>query len=290
MWSVNVIAQTTNIPDPLFEQPLINLNIDSDGVINGQVLTSDISSVINLNLNGYTINDITGIEDFESLKFLDLTYCELGFLNGTFGTLDLTSNSNLETLIMIGENDGIFHLIDVLDLSNNLFISNIDTSGNWFLKEINLQTGSTDVSNLNINIDIDLGFNEAQGNLQNDDGPVCIRVTDPVAATAGTGVYSTWTISAQDNPYFFSDTCNLSYVSLNIPQISVYPNPVRDKLFYDTKSQVENVLIYDNLGRKIEINVDINSKYINLSALNRGIYILKILTDKGVVQEKIIKS
>ncbi len=290
MSSINVFAQTTNIPDPLFEQPLIDLNIDSDGVVNGQVLTSDISSVINLNLNGYTINDITGIEDFESLKFLDLTYCELGFLNGTFGTLDLTSNSNLETLIMIGENDGIFHLIDILDLSNNLMISNINTSGNWFLKEINLQTGATDVSNLNINIDIDLGFNEVQGNLQNDDGPVCIRVTDPVAATAGTGVYSTWTISAQENPYFFSDTCNLANISFDKPQITVYPNPVSDKLFFDTKSQVENVLIYDNLGRKIEIDVDLKSDHINLFTLDRGIYILKIMTANGVVQKKIIKS
>jgi hypothetical protein len=32
------IAQTTAIPDAAFEQALIDLGIDSDGVINGQVL------------------------------------------------------------------------------------------------------------------------------------------------------------------------------------------------------------------------------------------------------------
>ena len=39
------LAQTTSIPDANFEQYLIQANIDSDGVINGEVLTSDISEI-----------------------------------------------------------------------------------------------------------------------------------------------------------------------------------------------------------------------------------------------------
>jgi len=38
----NTTAQITLIPDPKFEQFLIDEGIDSDSVINGQVLTSDI--------------------------------------------------------------------------------------------------------------------------------------------------------------------------------------------------------------------------------------------------------
>ncbi|SEI00636.1 hypothetical protein SAMN02927937_02688, partial [Paenimyroides aquimaris] len=34
-------AQVTLIPDATFEQLLVNMNIDSDGIINGQILTSD---------------------------------------------------------------------------------------------------------------------------------------------------------------------------------------------------------------------------------------------------------
>jgi hypothetical protein len=46
---VNItLAQTTAIPDQNFEQALIDMNIDIDGVINGQVLTSDIDDVIEL--------------------------------------------------------------------------------------------------------------------------------------------------------------------------------------------------------------------------------------------------
>ena len=40
-------AQTTNIPDANFEQALIDLGIDTDG-LNGQVLTSDINTLTDL--------------------------------------------------------------------------------------------------------------------------------------------------------------------------------------------------------------------------------------------------
>ena len=38
-------AQITLIPDPYFEVKLISLGIDSDGVINGQILSSDAAAV-----------------------------------------------------------------------------------------------------------------------------------------------------------------------------------------------------------------------------------------------------
>jgi hypothetical protein len=44
-------AQTTNIPDENFEQALIDLNIDSDTNINGQVLTPDIENLTELDFS-----------------------------------------------------------------------------------------------------------------------------------------------------------------------------------------------------------------------------------------------
>jgi len=43
-------AQITLIPDPKFEQFLIDKDIDSDGVINGQILTSDALVVTKLDI------------------------------------------------------------------------------------------------------------------------------------------------------------------------------------------------------------------------------------------------
>ena len=66
------IAQITSIPDANFEKVLIQLGIDSDKTLNGQVLTSDISEVLILDVSSKEISDLTGIEDFDSLKEL---YC-----------------------------------------------------------------------------------------------------------------------------------------------------------------------------------------------------------------------
>ena len=45
-------AQYTAIPDVYFEQHLIDLNIDTEGIIDGQVLTIDINSITLLTMNG----------------------------------------------------------------------------------------------------------------------------------------------------------------------------------------------------------------------------------------------
>ena len=57
-------SQITNIPDSQFEQALIDQNIDSDGIVNGQVLTSDVNSLISLYLDNYFLSDLTGLQDF----------------------------------------------------------------------------------------------------------------------------------------------------------------------------------------------------------------------------------
>jgi len=46
----NTTAQITLIPDPKFEQFLIDKGIDSDGIINGQILTADALSVTKMHI------------------------------------------------------------------------------------------------------------------------------------------------------------------------------------------------------------------------------------------------
>ena len=58
-------SQYTQIPDQGFEQALIDLGIDSDGEINGQVLTSDIENVEVLDfgsLRDAGFNNLIGLE------------------------------------------------------------------------------------------------------------------------------------------------------------------------------------------------------------------------------------
>ena len=83
-------AQYTLIPDPIFEQELIDQGYDTDGIVNGQVLTDDIDDVTDLNFNYFSaLEDLTGIQDFSSLVDLQ---CGNNFLTGS---LDLSMLTNL---------------------------------------------------------------------------------------------------------------------------------------------------------------------------------------------------
>jgi Leucine-rich repeat (LRR) protein len=77
-----------NIPDSNFEQILINLGIDSNPVIDGKVLRSEVEGVTSLNVSSRNISDLTGIEAFTALEEL---YCQFNQLT----SLDLSSHSNL---------------------------------------------------------------------------------------------------------------------------------------------------------------------------------------------------
>ena len=58
------------IPDPVFEQALIDLNIDSDGTLNQIILRSDAEATSSLNLYHKDITNLTGIEAFTNLTYL----------------------------------------------------------------------------------------------------------------------------------------------------------------------------------------------------------------------------
>ena len=105
-------TEFTAIPDESFEEVLIDRGIDSDGEVNGQVLTSDIAGVTTLEMSLERIFDLTGIEGFTALEVLDVSDNGLRSLNVTQNTaltsltvfgngltaLDVTQNPALTTL------------------------------------------------------------------------------------------------------------------------------------------------------------------------------------------------
>ena len=56
----------TLIPDENFEQALIELGYDD--TLDGSVKTSSIDNIVNLSLEAGNIRNLSGIEDFKSLK------------------------------------------------------------------------------------------------------------------------------------------------------------------------------------------------------------------------------
>lgn len=80
-------AQQTYVPDDNFEQALIDLGYDS-GELNDSVPTANIDTVTDLRISNKHISDLTGIEGFTSLEWLQCA-------NNEISSLDVNNNSAL---------------------------------------------------------------------------------------------------------------------------------------------------------------------------------------------------
>src|SRR5690606_15918880 len=185
-------AQVTLIPDATFEQLLVNMNIDSDGIINGQILTSDAQNVTLLDLGygggGYRIQDMTGIEAFTDLEQIEGYYHALNTINLTTLTklkelilpsnwlsiINLSANKDLEYLDLGNHLEFMqYNLIVKLDLSNNTKLKDISAYNLYTLEWINMRNNVADTVVIKL------------GNENNDPYNVCIEVDNHIAATNG---------------------------------------------------------------------------------------------------------
>lgn len=124
-WFLPMQSQYTSIPDPIFEQELINQGIDSNPVIDHQVLTSDVNTKITLIIQIDFIQDYTGLEAFISLENLQLG----GY--GLFDTLNLSTLTNLKHFSLAGS------FVTNLDFSQNINIETVEI-GNDYTSSINI--------------------------------------------------------------------------------------------------------------------------------------------------------
>ncbi|WP_281231137.1 T9SS type A sorting domain-containing protein [Flavobacterium gelatinilyticum] len=132
-------GQYTAIPDPNFEQHIIDLGLDS-GKLDGKVLTANISTVKTLSVFSRNISDLTGIEDFTALTSLSCNSNKLSSLdisknialtelrcsnNPQLSFLDVSNNVNLNYLYCDNLN------LKTLNLKNNLKLIELNCSNNY---------------------------------------------------------------------------------------------------------------------------------------------------------------
>ncbi|MEN9442088.1 MAG: hypothetical protein RLZ33_2165 [Bacteroidota bacterium] len=168
--SFDFFGQSTLIPDPNFEQALIDANIDTDG-LNGTILNADAEQIIgDLDVSNKNINDLTGIEAFVNLSTLNCSNNNLITLDLSVNTeliaISATSNNltdiNLTNIQALNVLDIADNQLDSLDFSshpdlwwlmcytNNLTYLNISTNSNleYLSCAENQLTGNLDISNL----------------------------------------------------------------------------------------------------------------------------------------------
>lgn len=82
-----------------------------------------------------------------------------------------------------------------------------------------------------------------------------------------------------------------SEVSQATSEFKIYPNPTTDFVFVEgMKGKIQKIEIFDYSGRNISSSVKFNDDKIDVTSLNRGIYILQIITESGKYNHKLIKK
>ena len=89
-------------------------------------------------------------------------------------------------------------------------------------------------------------------------------------------------------PYNWTDNLSTDNNSLKY-EVDFYPNPVKNYLNFKTELTITKVQIYDISGRILN-SKSINENRVDLSDLKTGSYLLKLYTEKGIVNTKIIKE
>ena len=84
------------------------------------------------------------------------------------------------------------------------------------------------------------------------------------------------------------DSNSLGIDDLNQLDISIYPNPVIDKLFIQGLSNPTKISVYDILGKLVLSKT--TSSEINVDNLQSGIYILKIVDNQKEIVRRFIKN
>ena len=71
----------------------------------------------------------------------------------------------------------------------------------------------------------------------------------------------------------------------------IYPNPTSNKLYIENLDRVNKISIYNIVGVLIlQRNIDKGRNEIDLTDMRKGLYIIKIESEKAMIMQKLIKE
>ena len=138
-------SQTISIPDTNFEQALIDMGLDSNG-LNGNILEVEADTITKLSLSNKNIASLEGIKSFKKLE-------RLTFSGNPLTDLDLTG---LQFLNYVGANStGLISItmadnpaIESMNLNFNSSLASVDITGCTNLD--NFQIGLTAIQSIDL--------------------------------------------------------------------------------------------------------------------------------------------
>lgn len=220
------VVSYTAIPDPKFEDKLIDLKIDTDGK-NGKVATSNIIALTSLNVSNSGITDLTGIGDFIALTSLEcnknalttldisrnLSLTKVNASENKLSALDVSVNQNLSELNCVNNEIATLDVaknskLTILNASFNK-IKSLDVSKNTILKEFDC--AGNDLYNLNVKNGNNANMQKMiYGNFSENPHLLCIEVDDAAFSTKN------W-IAKDATANYSTEACAANYQYTAIP-------------------------------------------------------------------------
>lgn len=270
---------------------LLVIDLDGDG---------DLDVVGNSNQNGQLIwqENLDGLGNFGDQNIIAtelgwINYLAAGDLNGN-GYTDLVSISDDLKEVVWHENldgNGTFgekHIINTLD-HRGIYV---------FAKDID-NDGDKDVVSSSYNFNPSLGtFSwyenmDGQGSFgteqiihQESNFRACLYASDidndiDIDLVGGSNSEIVW----------FENQTILSTDEYANSNNFIYPNPTKDLLTIQNQNglDIDSVILYDTLGRKVLEGSEV-SESIEVSYLTSGLYFIHILTDRGILTQKMVKE
>lgn len=96
-----------------------------------------------------------------------------------------------------------------------------------------------------------------------------------------------------DNPNYVQSIWSSLLSNKNIESVAakIYPNPVKDNFVYFSTIQNLEAIIYNVIGKQILVkNISKDNNAIDVSNLAKGIYVVKLNSNRGSITKKLIKQ
>ncbi|MDN3722998.1 T9SS type A sorting domain-containing protein [Aequorivita sp. SDUM287046] len=282
---------------------------------NGNFDTGNIIISGYVNGSGIDVGDIDGDGDLDivagTLNYNIMSWFENLDGEGTFGPPREIGSSGMAVLsVFLADIDGDGDL-DVIGSAVGAGVfawwENLDGLGNYGLEKIINNTLITTYIypvDLDNDDDIDVlalapGFlrwyenldglgNFGEANVIKDDLEFAITVT--AADLDNDGDMDPITASQRDNTVYWFENQLLAIPNFGLQNIEIYPNPTQSLVYINSKTEnIVSATIFDILGKKV---LQLNGKIqqVDFSTLEKGMYFLRLKTDRGEFVQKIIKE
>lgn len=265
------VNATTN-PNPVYSGDVLTYSSSISNTFTEQTVTDNSFTLNQIVVNAYDPNDKTCLEG------TIVTPDKIGKYVNYIIRFENTGSANATNVIIKDNiNLGRFDINSIIPLDSSHPYRMTITGSNrveFFFENINLPFSPSDSRYGYIAFKIKTKSTLFVGNTFSNLANIYFDYNSPIVTNNYTTTIQN-TLGLQENEV--------------LNTISIYPNPVKDMLYFQTKENVLKIEIYDVAGRILSSKSILENK-VNLSELKNGNYFLKLYTEKGIMNTKIIKE